>query len=128
MPFLVVGDLYTIKSCDAIKVEDGMYDFVYGVQNAMGVTEYCVDFFEALETPVQTVAPTKDAVRPEHYNQGGMQLIDFIDGSFTKEEYRGFMKGTIQRYITRFDKKNGVEDLKKAQQYLTWLIEYESRC
>ena len=31
--------------------------------------------------------------------------------------------GNVVKYILRFQKKNGIEDLKKARKYLDWLIE-----
>jgi len=40
----------------------------------------------------------------------------------TLEEFRGFLKGNIIKYISRAEHKNGVEDLKKARWYLGKLI------
>ena len=34
-----------------------------------------------------------------------------------------FLEGNIIKYVTRYKKKNGMEDLKKAQWYLNKLIE-----
>jgi len=60
-------------------------------------------------------------ISPEHY-KGDIECIDAIKSSMTKEQYLGYLKGNIQKYIWRYDKKNGIEDLKKAQVYLGWLI------
>jgi hypothetical protein len=60
-------------------------------------------------------------ISPEHY-KGDVECIDAIKSSMTKEQYLGYLKGNIQKYIWRYDKKNGIEDLKKAQVYLGWLI------
>jgi len=60
-------------------------------------------------------------ISPEHY-KGEIECIDAIKSSMTKEQYLGYLKGNIQKYIWRYDKKNGIEDLKKAQVYLGWLI------
>ena len=38
------------------------------------------------------------------------------------EEYRGYVKGQVIKYITRERHKNGLEDLKKAAWYLNRLI------
>ena len=35
----------------------------------------------------------------------------------------GYLEGNIIKYITRYKNKGGVEDLKKAQHYLSKLIE-----
>jgi len=61
-----------------------------------------------------------------HYDRGAIQLIDFIEGSFTPDEYRGHLKACIIKYISRY-RYHGtpIADLAKAQTYLTWLIEFE---
>lgn len=62
--------------------------------------------------------------QPKHYQLGnGLQVIDVIKSALTKEEYQGAMTANVIKYITRWRKKNGVEDLKKAKVYLDWLIE-----
>ena len=38
------------------------------------------------------------------------------------QQFTGYLKGNIQKYIWRYDRKNGTEDLKKAQWYLERLI------
>jgi hypothetical protein len=40
----------------------------------------------------------------------------------TKEQFVGYLKGNIQKYLWRFEHKNGIEDLKKAEFYLSRLI------
>lgn len=39
----------------------------------------------------------------------------------------GFLDGNVVRYVARWRKKNGVEDLKKARHYLDKLIETEEK-
>jgi uncharacterized protein DUF3310 len=34
-----------------------------------------------------------------------------------------FAAGNIIKYVTRFDKKNGIEDLEKAKHYIEFMIE-----
>jgi hypothetical protein len=63
-----------------------------------------------------------------HYNRGTVQPIDFFEGSFTPEEYRGFLKGQIVKYISRYRYKGTpMSDLTKAVQYLEWLCEFERK-
>lgn len=69
--------------------------------------------------------PGNKVEHPSHYNQGGIEVIDMIKASLTPEEYAGFCKGNILKYIMREKYKNGVEDQKKAQKYLEWLIEQD---
>jgi hypothetical protein len=59
--------------------------------------------------------------KPPHY-QGDIECIDAIKASMSNSQFIGYLKGNIQKYIWRYDRKNGVEDLKKAQWYLDRLI------
>jgi len=57
------------------------------------------------------------AINPQHYQQGSIEVIDFIlDQSFS------YLEGNIIKYVARYKYKNGLEDLKKAQWYLERLI------
>ena len=57
-----------------------------------------------------------DAVNhPAHYKVGGIETIDFIEA-----KKLGYNLGNVVKYITRADHKdNKLEDLRKAQWYLT---------
>lgn len=59
----------------------------------------------------------------DHYTNNGIQPIQIMKANMTKEKYRGFLEGNILKYPLRYEDKNGIEDLKKAKTYLTWLIE-----
>lgn len=69
--------------------------------------------------------PTKGDIvnHPNHYNSYSREVIDTMQGSMTKEEFKGYLKGNVMKYINRYQFKNGVEDLKKAQWYLNKLEE-----
>lgn len=60
---------------------------------------------------------------PDHYTAGGIKTIDIIKAKLTHEEFAGYCKGNVIKYVTRANLKGGVEDLKKAAVYLDWLIE-----
>ncbi len=63
-----------------------------------------------------------------HYDRGGAQPIDFMEGSFTPDEYRGYLKGNVIKYVSRYRYKGSPEaDLQKAQTYLGWLAEFEKK-
>lgn len=63
--------------------------------------------------------------KPAHYHNNGIDVIGFAELQFPTEELKGFYRINILKYVTRFDRKNGVEDLKKAAYYLDKLIELE---
>ena len=60
--------------------------------------------------------------RPEHYRQGGLECIEAIEASMSREEFQGYLKGNIEKYVWRYRYKNGVQDLHKAKWYLDRLI------
>ena len=64
---------------------------------------------------------------PAHYCQGGIECIKAIEASMSPEEFQGYCKGNVMKYIWRFREKNGLEDLKKAQVYLGWMIESKEK-
>jgi Protein of unknwon function (DUF3310) len=74
--------------------------------------------------------PMKDefwdsTIKPDHYHKGGIDVIGFSEAQFNKDELRGFYRINCLKYITRFDRKGGVEDIKKASFYLNKLLELE---
>lgn len=60
-----------------------------------------------------------------HYKVNGLDPIGaFKQGLISKEEYKGFLKGNIIKYIVRCDYKgNPTKDLTKATNYLSLLKE-----
>lgn len=66
---------------------------------------------------------------PNHYIQDGIETIDVIK-AWTKglDGIIATDTGNVIKYISRWNKKNGLEDLRKAQWYLNHLIkEMEER-
>ena len=63
--------------------------------------------------------------KPSHYiSESGIEALDVIDAFKACPEYKtGFFWGNVVKYVLRFHKKNGIEDLKKAEFYLKRLIE-----
>lgn len=68
-------------------------------------------------------------LRPDYYKgKDGKDLFArFESGLLTKEQVQGFYVGNVMKYITRYQGKNGVEDLKKASTYLDRLIKFEEQ-
>ena len=63
-------------------------------------------------------------VNPSYYKSGGIELIDVMKAKLSPEEFKGFCKAIILKYICRADKKNGLEDYEKAKCYMDTLVEY----
>ena len=64
---------------------------------------------------------------PPHYGQGRIECIEYIKDFLSDDEYTGYLRGNIAKYLHRWRYKNGVEDLKKAQWYLEALVQQQSR-
>jgi hypothetical protein len=58
-----------------------------------------------------------DPIDPNHYNRLAIQPRDYI----TKNNL-GYNEGNIVKYISRWRLKGGLNDLKKAQNYINYLI------
>lgn len=63
---------------------------------------------------------------PSHYT-GKIECIDYLRDKLTKEEFTGFCMGNVLKYSSRWRKKDGLQDLKKAKVYLEWAIENEEK-
>lgn len=73
-------------------------------------------------TPLQGMSNSVD--HPKHYNEGTIEVIDFMESCLTSEEFRGACKMNVIKYVSRERTKSGLEDLKKAAWYLNRLIEH----
>lgn len=65
-----------------------------------------------------------DAVaHPSHYTQGEIECIDAMESALTHEEFVGYLRANVLKYIWRYDHKGApVQDLLKARWYLDRLI------
>jgi hypothetical protein len=59
---------------------------------------------------------------PPHYNNGGVECIDYIQQQLGPERFLGYLEGNTIKYLHRWKYKNGIEDLRKARWYLERLI------
>lgn len=66
-------------------------------------------------------SPKLEQVGGDHYKDRPIQPITYI---LTNK--LDFCEGNVVKYVTRWRSKNGVEDLRKARQYLDFLIENDS--
>ena len=79
--------------------------------------KYPIDSFRISENKEDIENKTK----PTYYGKG----FDVID--FCLKNNLDFMQGNVIKYVTRYNKKNGIEDLEKAKEYINRLIEFEKR-
>lgn len=70
----------------------------------------------------QPVRMDADTVTPDYYKAGGVETIDYLHAFLTEDEFNGFCKGNVIKYVSRANRKNGVEDIRKARDYIGYLI------
>lgn len=72
----------------------------------------------------QNVTAVVNTSKTDHYN--GTACLDAIKiATENLDGYEGFCTGNVIKYMWRWKKKNKLEDLSKAMNYIKFLIEYE---
>lgn len=135
-----VGDMVTIlygrRAGEVGKVKDlfGHYSYIVqvgfdeilAVENELAKTFSWDDVSRAIdevmgdEEELLEKLATNEQVGGDHYKGRAIQPIDYILANELD-----FCEGNVVKYVTRWRFKNGVEDLKKARQYLDFMIEEE---
>ena len=65
---------------------------------------------------------------PNHYKLGcGIESIEIIKRVLGTQGFVAFCLGNILKYLIRAEKKNKLEDYKKAAKYLEWVIERDNK-
>lgn len=62
--------------------------------------------------------------KPQGYNSYDLETINAIRGQSTDEEFQGYLKGNVMKYVARYNFKNGVEDLEKLIIYAEFLRDH----
>ena len=70
---------------------------------------------------------TDNVNNPAHYGKGKIECIEYIEDFLTTEEYIGYLRGNIAKYLHRWRYKNKQEDLLKSQWYLERLIHLQHK-
>ena len=88
------------------------------------IEDICI---QPITYPVKTSKTVDPVNNPAHYGTGRIECIEYIKDFLTTEEYIGYLRGNVAKYLHRWRYKNGLEDLKKAEVYLGWLIKVEEK-
>jgi len=101
-----------------VKVEDVIEEKVTQEGEMLSKLIYDVSQRKARIRMMQGGEEKETVNHPPHYKVGGIETIDFIEAKGLD-----YCLGNVVKYITRADHKgNKVEDLRKAQWYLTRAI------
>lgn len=71
---------------------------------------------------VDVAAPTDAVNSPAHYTSGDIECIDAIKAQMSADEFAGYLRGNVVKYMWRYRDKGGVKSLEKARWYLERLI------
>jgi len=94
--------------------------FGSGDEIAMKMTE---GTGQASETPRNESGGPDMVNHPPHYTRGFIECIDAIQSALSPEEYKGYLKGAVLKYLWRLDHKGSArENAEKAMWYLQRLI------
>ena len=80
------------------------------------------------DSPASTTE--KDNINPNHYKFGDMEAMPFIDAVTEFGEFQPVETPHVKdaiKYLIRYPRKNGLEDLKKAQWFINHLIEVREK-
>ena len=65
----------------------------------------------------------RDNINPSHYRQGGVECIDALESATVNlKGIEAVCTANAIKYLWRWKEKNGAEDLRKAQWYITKLL------
>ena len=53
-----------------------------------------------------------------HYAIQYIQPWDYMEACMSEEEFKGYLRGNVIKYVSRYDKKGGLQDIDKALHYL----------
>lgn len=67
-----------------------------------------------------------DFMTPAHYVlEDGSDSMDLIAKILGREQFKGFLRGNALKYLIRYEQKGGVDDLRKALDYIERLANLE---
>lgn len=127
------GTIEITYSTDDVQVAYPKDDGVVLVEEAESFTPKAVKtlhpeilYIELIPGPcnIKSFKSGEDSVNhPSHYNESGIECIEAIRASLGPDGFQAYCKGNCMKYLWRYEYKNGLEDLKKAQVYLGWMID-----
>ena len=82
-----------------------------------------------IQFTIDTTKTKSDPVNsPTHYQTGLIETIDSIKNILGHEKFQAYCIGNVIKYLSRYREKNGLEDLKKAETYISFIIKSYEEC
>ena len=115
---LTIGKQYKVID------EDGDY---YLISSDEDIRNYYIkDRFKKMDNDKFTITQNTNEEKPDmvnhpkHYTSGtlGIEAINTMKMCSTEDEFMGYLRCNALKYISRFENKNGLEDVKKCAWYV----------
>ena len=126
-----IGGIYEVTSLEASNYDQIVINGELGQSGYVFADEYVVHRKAGEEDDAREpfgysdATTTQDAVNPQHYKQGRVEVIDIIEDAVRgADPFEAVCQANILKYTLRYRAKNGVEDLRKSVWYANRLIEY----
>ena len=81
-----------------------------------------------LENAKTTETKSDPVNSPTHYQTGLIETIDSIKNILGHDKFQAYCTGNVIKYLSRYREKNGLEDLKKAETYISFIIKSYKEC
>ena len=81
-----------------------------------------------LENAKTTETKSDPVNSPTHYQTGLIETIDSIKNILGHDKFQAYCTGNVIKYLSRYREKNGLEDLKKAETYVGFIIKSYEEC
>lgn len=82
---------------------------------------------DLLNTTSEELRIMRLQVGGEHYKSKAIQPWDAMEAWMSQDQFNGFLRGNVVKYLARCEDKDGIQDLKKARHYLDKLILFMER-
>ena len=115
---LTIGKQYKVID------EDGDY---YLISSDEDIRNYYIkDRFKKMDNDKFAITQNTNKEKPDmvnhpkHYTSGtlGIEVINTMEMCSTEDEFMGYLRCNALKYISRFENKNGLEDVKKCAWYV----------
>ena len=137
-------DVYATNSDGFIKLLATISGYILELDTSSEQVSSADDMANNMEIPVLSselnsnpgsvtagvIETKKDNINPNHYKFGDMEAMPFIDAVTEFGEFQPVETPHVKdaiKYLIRYPRKNGLEDLKKAQWFINHLIEVREK-
>ena len=113
------GENHTVTNLD-FSVDNGG-----NIYSGHATIYYENEWAKIISKPEVKEETKKDNINPSHYQNGKVECIDALESAtINKTGLEAVCTANVIKYLWRYEDKNGLEDIKKAQWYLNKLISH----